>query len=402
MSVDINGPAAYNRQWPSVTIGTMAKTPGTGWYYIEQAPGVYRWTGLDNAVHAALANGATTILYTFYGTPSFYATNAGGPCFIAGVAGCAEPPSNNQDWINFVTALVTRYKGEITHYEIWNEANRPNAWAGSTAQIVTMAQGAYQTIKSIDPNAKVLSPGPDIGSDFASWIQDYLQAGGAQSSDGVSWHGYLCQDNPQMNIVCPSDASCDSRGIDCAGAPLVNQIADVRQAAEAAGAANLPLYDTEGGWQQNLHLPNPDDQMGYVARWLIIQASEGVVIASWYGWGIGGPSDPSGWGSMFDEDSGQTTGAATAYEAAHGWISGSTMNGACSADSNNVWTCGMTFGNGKSGLVVWNGNEVSSTYTPASQYIQYETLTGGSPTPISAGANVTIGETPILLESGNR
>lgn len=401
MTINILGPAAFNSRWPTVSIGTMAKTPGTNWYYLEEIQGSYHWTGLDNAVQAALANGAKTIIYTFYGTPSFYASNPSGPCYIPNATGCAEPP-NTQDWTNFVSAVVTRYKGEITHYEIWNEPNRSDSWAGTTAQMVSLAQSAYQTIKSIDANAKVLSPGPAIGSDYASWIQGYLQGGGAQYSDGVAWHGYLCQDDPALNKVCPSDASCDSRAIDCAGTPLVNQVHDLQQAEAAANVSNLPLYDTEGGWQQNQFLPDLNDQIAYVARWYIIQASEGVAIASWYAWGVGDPSNPQGWGSMFDADTGQTTSAAAAYQAAESWLNGSTMNGACSADTNNVWSCPLTFSNGVAGLIVWDGNETSSNYTPASKYIQYETLSSSTPTAIPAGSNVTIGEAPILLEAGNR
>lgn len=401
MTINIVGPAAFNSQWPTVSIGAMAKTPGTNWYYLEQVQGSYHWTGLDYAVQTALANGVKSIIYTFYGTPPFYASNPSGPCYIPDITGCAEPPANTQDWINFVSAVVTRYKGEITHYEIWNEPNNPESWAGTTAQMVSLAQAAYQTIKSIDPNAKVLSPGPAIGSDYASWIQGYLEAGGAQYSDGVAWHGYLCQDDPSLNKVCPSDASCDSRAIDCAGSPLVNQVHDLRQAEAAANASSLPLYDTEGGWQQNQYLSNLSDQIAYVARWYIIQASEGVAIASWYAWGVGDPSNPVGWGSMFDADTGQTTSAATAYQAAESWLNGSTMNGPCSANSSNVWTCALTFTNGNSGLIVWNGNETDVSYTPASKYVQYETLSGSSPETVSNGS-VTIGEAPILLETGNR
>jgi hypothetical protein len=138
-----------------------------------------------------------------------------------------------------------------------------------------------------------------------------------------------------------------------------------------------------------------------VARWYIIQASEGVADACWYGWG-GDPSEGTAFGSIFDANTNQTTQAATAYTAAYQWLQGATVNGPCSADSNNVWTCALTFSNKNTGLIVWNGDETGGSYTPENKYIQYESLTSSSVASIAGGSTVTIGEAPILLESGSR
>jgi hypothetical protein len=394
--------APYADMWPTVSVGTLAKVNGTQWSAIEKSPGNYDWTNLDNVVHMAEANGAHEIIYTFYGVPSFYNAN-NAPC---AQTGCAGPPSDltssgSPAFTNFVTALASRYKGQITEYELWNEGNRSGSWNGTTAQFVSLGENAYKTIKGIDPNAKVLSPSPNIASSFSSFIQSYLQSGGTSYSDGISWHGYHCADGVPPGAVCMSGTSCDNNALDCAGAPLINQIQAVRQAAEAAGVGSLPLYDTEGGWQQNQDLPDLTDQVAYISRWYIIQASEGIVTACWFGWG-GSPTDPTAWGTIFDAYTGQTTEAATAYQNAYNWLSGSTTNGACSPDSSNVWSCSLTFSNGNSGLVVWNGNETDTTYVPATKYVQYEDVEGGGPVTFSPGSSVTIHERPLLFETGNR
>jgi hypothetical protein len=389
--------AAFADRWPTVPIGTLGKMNGTQWNAIEKTPGNYDWTNLDAAVQMAKSNGVVNTIYTFYGVPRFY-TVAGAPC---PAVGCAGPPANLQNFTNFVTALATRYKGEINYYELWNEGNRSAAWSGTTADFVALAQTAFQTIKSIDPNAKVLSPSASAASDFATFVQGFLQAGGSAYSDGVSFHGYQCQNGNPTGDSCLAGTSCDQNGLDCAGAPLENMIADVRGSQQAAAVANIPLYDTEGGWRQNKDLPSLNDQVAYISRWYVIQASEGVKIATWYFWG-GTPTDPDQWGSIYDATTGQPTQAAAAYATTYNWINGATLQGACAADSSNVWTCPLTFSNGKTGLVVWNGNETSSSYTPASQFIQYETLTSTSPASIAGGGTVPIGEAPILLESGNR
>jgi FlaG/FlaF family flagellin (archaellin) len=386
----------YANLWPTVTVGSMAKVPSTQWSGIEKTPGVYTWTNLDSAIQMAHSNGVNSIIYTIFGVPTFYASDPSS-CND----GCAGPPTNMQAFSNFITALATRYKGQITYYETWNEGNRPTSWSGSTAQLVTLSQTISQVIKPIDPNAKVLGPSPDIASTFANFVQGFLSAGGLSNVDGVAWHAYRCQDGLPSGVTCLQGTSCDNNALDCAGAPLVAQIEAVKAAAQAAGASSLPIYDTEGGWGENQYLSDLNDQVAYISRWYIIQASEGVVTACWFGWG-GDPSDPTAWGSIFDANTNQSTEAAAAYETTYHWLEGATMNGPCSADSDNIWTCALTFSNKHTGLIVWNGDETNSTYTPASKYVQYETLTSSSPASVAAGGSVTIGEAPILLETGSR
>jgi polysaccharide biosynthesis protein PslG len=385
--------------WPAVSLGTLGKPVGSSWATVEHSPGSYTWTGVDNAVQAALSHGLTSIIYTIYGVPTFYASDTSS----CGQLGCPGPPNDLGAFTSFVTALATRYKGEITYYELWNEGNRPQNWTGTAAQFVMLGQAAYNAIKAVDPNAKVLTPSPDAGSSFASFVQGYLQAGGTTYADGVSFHGYRCQDGvPSAGVTCLQGTSCDNNALDCAGEPLEQQIANIRSAAAAGNASSKPIYDTEGGWGQNSELPNAADQAAYVSRWYIIQAGEGIPIATWYGWGVGQPSNPSAWGSYAGVS--QVT---TAYQTTYNWLNGATLTSACAFDSNNIWTCPIKFSNGNSGLLVWDGNShfidgITTTYTPASQYLQYESFSSTSPVSIPAGGTVTIGEAPILLETGNR
>jgi polysaccharide biosynthesis protein PslG len=397
MTPGFNDKYPFGNLWPSVTIGTMAKVGGTEWSLIERTQGSYTWDSLDSAIQNAHSNGVNSIIYTISGVPPFYTPNPS----ACGLTGCPGPPTDMQAFDNFITALVTRYKGEITYYELWNEGNLAQSWGGTTAQLVSLGQSAYQTIKQIDPSAKVLAPSPSIASDFSTFVQSYLQGGGAGYADGIAWHAYRCQDGKPSASVCAAGTSCDNNALDCAGAPLEAQVQAIRAAAQAAGASDKPIFDTEGGWGQNQYLPNVNDQIAYISRWYIILASEGVTCAAWYQWG-GDPSDATQWGTLFDSNTDSATEAASAYQVTYNWLNGATMNSACSADASNVWTCPLTFSNQEAGLIVWNGNEVSSVYAPASKYIQYEDLSGGSPTAISAGGTVNISAAPILLETANR
>jgi len=411
-AMTVNGQTPFPGTF-GITIGTLGKVPATSWPYVERTqtvPPTYNFKGVDNAIATAQANGVTSIIYTFYGVPPFYTTDPS-HCVTQGtVQVCPGPPTNVQDFLNYVTALVTHETGKITYYEMWNEGNRTDCWHATQAELAQLQQLTYQTIKSIDPAAKILTPSPSIAPNYASWVQTYLadiQVDGTVYTDGVSWHGYHCADNEPQGVTCATEVSCDNNPVDCAGTPLINQIGAIR-AAEAANGLNLPIFDTEGGWQQNRWITDIDDQVAYITRWYIIQASEGVSIATWYGWGTGGGGDPAtgcptcplGWGGIFDTSAQQVTAAATAYQTVYQWLNGATMSGPCSVGVDQVWVCDLTLPNGLAGRIVWNGAETAGTYTPPSQFIQYETLTSTEAIQIPPGGTVSIGEQPIFLKSG--
>jgi hypothetical protein len=405
----IGGGPRSAQSWPGdngIAIGTLGKSMSGMWPFVERYPGSYHWTPLDRVIAQAHRYGIKSIVYTFLGVPSFEASDPD----CAGLSRqpiCPGPPRSQQDFLKFVTALVMRYKGQITAYEMWNEGNRPMMWKSGVAELAELQQPTYRTIKSIDPQAKVLTASPVLAPNFASWLKEYfenIRKDGTVFADGVSWHAYHCAD---QQVTCFQGTSCDQNPLDCAGTPLVNQIATVRKTEGDAGI-DLPLYDTEGGWQQNRVIgDDPRVQAAYISRWYIIQASEGVATAIWYGWGTGGGRDPetgcptcaNGWGGIFDQASGRPTLAAAAYETTYHWLVGSTMDGPCSADASDVWTCGLTLSNGRPALIVWNGSETAGSYKAPPRFVQYVTLASPTPRAISAGGSVTINAEPTLLLS---
>ena len=65
-------------------------------------------------------------------------------------------PRNQNDYFDFVRAAVTRWKGQIHVWEIWNEPDVINTWkcAGNcnrAADYARLLQGAYAAVKSVDP-----------------------------------------------------------------------------------------------------------------------------------------------------------------------------------------------------------------------------------------------------------
>jgi Abnormal spindle-like microcephaly-assoc'd, ASPM-SPD-2-Hydin len=401
------GPLNSATSWPvPVPFGTSGKaTGGSYWFNLEPSSGTYDWTPLDNLVNSALNAGITNIMYTFFETPQWASSNPTQSCAATqnwGVYGCAAPPADIDDWNNFVTALVTRYKGKITYYEPWNEPDVSTEYSGTIAQMLTLAQNAYQIIKSIDPGATVLTPSVSIGGVLSSdpncgsstcWLAAYLAAGGGSYADGVGFHGKACDTGSSIcvtyNIACPSTAIQQ-----CAGTPLINQIADARTIMANNGLSAKTLINTEGGYTtsvatNDLSSASADQQSAYVSRFFILQASENLPIAVWFSW----LQDVTG----FNFTGFGTTAAEAennqAYQQTYNWLVGSTMNGPCSEEQDSVWACPLTLASGQTALIVWSDSATS--YTPVGGFTSYVNLSGNS-FPISGP--VPIGIQPILLE----
>lgn len=70
------------------------------------------------------------------------------------------PPDNFEDYGRFVAAVVSRYKGRIQNYEIWNEPNIWPEWGDRAVDpkgYVELLKVAYKAAKEADPNALILS-----------------------------------------------------------------------------------------------------------------------------------------------------------------------------------------------------------------------------------------------------
>ncbi|MGE5138738.1 MAG: cellulase family glycosylhydrolase [Rudaea sp.] len=72
------------------------------------------------------------------------------------------PPDNYQDYGDFVSALVSRYKGKVKYYQLWNEPNICCEWGNqpvNAADYTRLLKIGYAAVKKADPNAVVISAG---------------------------------------------------------------------------------------------------------------------------------------------------------------------------------------------------------------------------------------------------
>ena len=76
--------------------------------------------------------------------------------------GTLAPPDDFEDFGNFVYTIVSRYKGKVKYYQIWNEPNIYPEWGEQpvdAAGYVRLLQIAYRRAKEADPDCVILSAG---------------------------------------------------------------------------------------------------------------------------------------------------------------------------------------------------------------------------------------------------
>jgi hypothetical protein len=346
--------------WPSQPYAGIRlwDTDDTGWPQLNPSRGQYNWSALDNWLALARKHNVD-VLYTFGRVPA-WANNGKGQ---------SVPPTDLADWDAFVRAIATHSKGKIKFWEVWNEPNEPKFWTGDIPTLVTMAQHAQRIIKSVDPSAIVLTPSATwTTTSPAQWFDQYFAAGGAQYADAIAFHGYV-------------------------GPTPEGIVSNLQQIWSVAGkySINIPIWNTEGSWGIDAKIADPASQANFLARYYILQVSQGVQRFYWYAWdGSDGGKNAAteSWGTLWDRNGRHS--AANAYGTLRNWLLTAQLPLLCTAN-NSVWQCTLN----SQSLIVW---------TPAAQqhfqtdprFTHYFDLAGQS----HAIANhvVPIGPAPVLLQ----
>jgi hypothetical protein len=173
------------------------------------------------------------------------------------------PPANNADYVNFVTAILERYPGEIQAIEVWNEMNIDREWTStrglSAANYVSLLRDTYTAIKEIDPGIIVISGAlsptgfnDGIGAwDDYVYMDQLIAAGVLNYTDCIGAHanGYNVPPSYPWDQV-PNDPTAKFRG------PFDNPhhswsfYSTIRTYASkvAAAGGNQKVCVTEFGW----------------------------------------------------------------------------------------------------------------------------------------------------------
>ncbi len=199
MNLYLTGLERSNAQ--ASTLGTLAAQAGVKWSREElswanlepQAKGSFAWATYDTRLGYDATN-AINVVGMLLTTPKWASTNPGAPDWYW------WEPRNRQDYFDFVRAAVGRWKGQIHVWEIWNEPNYAATWncvspCDHAADYAVLLQGAYATIKQVDPTARVLIGGlyvHDTANEGMAFLNQVVaDSGGAINFDALSIHTYM-------------------------------------------------------------------------------------------------------------------------------------------------------------------------------------------------------------------
>ncbi len=177
------------------------------WCNVEPAPGRFEWEAADLAVAQAEAQGVRTL--GLLGYPPAWASTYSEKEYekIANKtvkAYSRRPeryqPRSTEEWIAYVRAVVARYRGRVTHWEIYNEVdfNPPGlhaTFSGTTQDYAELLAAASRVIRETDPAAKVLISGFSLGEPTNRAMPgQLLKMGAADRIDIFNIHAYVSRE----------------------------------------------------------------------------------------------------------------------------------------------------------------------------------------------------------------
>lgn len=359
---DANVPFGSLRLWDS----------GTGWSQIETAPGKYDWTQLDEALTNADEHGIEDVLLVLGTTPAWNAKRVKAGDYPA--PGAASAPKSMEAWDDYVEAVATRYAGRITSYQIWNEASLTMFWDGTPAQMAELTKRAYDIIKDVDPRATVVAASTTVRLEgaFDRFFVRYLEA-----LRDLDWP----IDAFAAHLYPASRDDTDERA---------EFIEDVTAALAAAGAPDLPVWDTELNY--GLAGPGPSNPrqtiVGSRARDWVVQTTMdslalGISRTYWYIW----TPEPY---PLLGMQLTNTSGAVKGLRIVDQWLVGGELIG-CS-DDGVVAACDIAK-NGVTSRIVWSVDGPAALAPP--EGFGEVCRTNNTCTPVTGAIELT--ETPVRL-----
>ena len=252
------------------------------WARVESTVGAYNFDGADALINQLYAND-TKIWLTLEGS--------GQGLYAAGNA-----PTNANGamtpWLNYVGAVVTRYQGKVSAWEMWNEENLSWLPVIDTAAYASFAQQTATKIRSIAPNAYVVLGGVSLID--TTYLQNVLPATG-NSINAIAIHPYRqYPEQAQDQFVANSITLLGGTGIkpnsafaNTGAANYAGEIAKLRNILSNAGFPNLPIWAGECGYPtqnevKNVWVGTVIQQAKNLARYYVLNMSLGLPKASWW------------------------------------------------------------------------------------------------------------------------
>ena len=470
----------HPRDWPNL-LGLqnaiiMRTNAGERWYQIETARGVYSPTfgnlfqpetgWVDTA-----ARNHTQLIYTFNTVPAWavkqssdgpamsapYDINARNEPCVTPLAGVFSA-NGNCIWKEWITALMQKNCGvatppsqplrgrcSIRYFEAWNEFNAANFWNDSLEHLAQMANDMAVIVRTYCADCVIIAgstsaggvgrggDGPMGSGKFDVALGEFLDAWHSQPHpslpDVVSFHSYPARTNislvpfPETNISI-NDARCSATSVPNVSCyiAIVDQPDRIRDilAKRPYLKANIPIWNTESGWNGNKALFHGVDAEGhadsttwslrqaFLARQTILLANKGVAVNLWY------EADNQCWGTLYGLGADAApremkpcsadpviplglTPAGRALNTLYQWMHGATFLGPCKA-TGTVWQCPIESPTTGTAVLAWTmrwGTEAADLDAP----FRYAHTIDGTTAELHSGEKPLLESRPRLFNN---
>jgi len=174
-----------------------------------------------------------------------------------------SPPENFDDYGDFVYTVVSRYRGKVRYYQLWNEPNLAIEWGSkpvNAREYVRLLKVGYQRAKEADPNCVILSAAlaPTIEESWRAlneqiYLQQMYDAGAKDYFDIMSVMAYGLRSGPD-------DRRLELRDVNFSR-PILTRETMVRN-----GDASKPIWASEMGWNAQPEWLTADPVFGRVSE----------------------------------------------------------------------------------------------------------------------------------------
>jgi hypothetical protein len=214
------------------------------WAYHEQSPGRLDWSHADLVVDHARSQGLTVIARLGF-VPEWARPDPE----VKSTTFTYLDEEHYVDFAEYVRAFVEHFRGRVDHVVIWNEPNISLEWGYrpvDPAGYAELLRTVYPRVKAANPDvivmggalAPTLAPvGDPEGMNDLDYLRRMLAAGAGEVMDGLAVHAYGWR--------LPPDAPANPAEVNFKRTELLRQIL------VEAGYGSMPLYITEGGWNDH-------------------------------------------------------------------------------------------------------------------------------------------------------
>ncbi|NIA14439.1 MAG: hypothetical protein GWP08_10175 [Nitrospiraceae bacterium] len=168
------------------------------WRGVQPAPGTWTWDRWDGYMDAAERNGTRVLALLVFDNDAVETSEAGkaGGKYIA--------PEDVPLFLEYVKRIVSRYRGRVYAWEIWNEPDqRPRFWDGPMDEFYDLARQTAAAVRQVAPDVRLV--GTAMASPFGAIvpkdaIQGLHESGALKMVDHPSLHVYLSNPIDYYNV----------------------------------------------------------------------------------------------------------------------------------------------------------------------------------------------------------